>query len=229
MEDRLDRVEGAEIEAQDILSQFYGPFKHALETAADNMLSVKGVGIPTDLECPQCKQNRLHIKMGKNGHFLACHGYPECTYSRDYVRTEKGEIEAIEPIREELTDQTCDDCGKPMVIKHGKYGEFLACTGYPECKKTQSLNAGNGKEIGVACPEDGCEGHIVEKSSKRGKVFYGCNRFPDCKFATWNRPVDKPCPSCGARFLVEKTTKKEGTFLTCMNKECGYKELGRDK
>jgi DNA topoisomerase-1 len=185
--------------------------------------------MPTDLDCPLCKTNKLRIKMGKNGHFLACNGYPECTYSRDYVRNEKGQIQAVEPLQEEITDKSCSTCGKPMVIKRGKYGEFLACSGYPECKHTQSLNAGvNGKETGVQCPENGCSGVIVEKKSKRGKIFYGCNRFPECKFATWNRPVDRKCPNCGAAFLVEKTTKKEGTFLTCLHRECGFKEHPED-
>jgi DNA topoisomerase-1 len=112
-----------------------------------------------------------------------------------------------------------------MVLKRGKYGEFLACSGYPKCKHTQSVNAnGAGKEIGVACPAPGCDGQILEKRSKRGKLFYGCSRFPDCDFATWDKPVTTPCPNCGAPFLVEKTTKKAGTFLKCQNKACDYRQ-----
>lgn len=225
MEDNLDKIESAESEALDILTQFYDPFKQALENATEGMLSIKGVGIPTDLQCPMCKDHKLHIKMGKNGHFLACSGYPECTYSRDYVRTEKGEIEPVEPVQEELTDKLCDKCGRQMVLKHGKYGEFLACSGYPECKNTQSTSNGiGGKKIDVPCPEKECEGEIVEKSSKRGKIFYGCSRFPDCSFASWEKPVNRACPICKAPFLTEKSTKKEGAFLACPNKNCGYKE-----
>jgi DNA topoisomerase I len=225
LEDNLDRVESAEAEATHILNDFYEPFKKALDNASETMLSVKGVGLATGLTCPECQKRELHIKMGKNGHFLACSGYPECTFSRDYVRNEQGQIELVQPPTEEITDKTCSKCGKPMVLKRGKYGEFLACSGYPECKHTQSVNAnGNGKEIGVACPSPGCDGQILEKRSKRGKIFYGCSRFPDCDFATWDKPVLKPCPDCGAPFLVEKTTKKAGSFLKCQNKACGYRQ-----
>ena len=225
MEDNLDKIESAETEALNILTQFYNPFKMALENATDGMLSVKGVGIATDLQCPMCRKNKLHIKMGKNGHFLACSGYPECTYSRDYIRNDKGEIEPIEPPQEELTDKLCEKCGRNMVLKHGKYGEFLACSGYPECKNTQSTGGGaGGKKIDVPCPEKNCGGEIVEKSSKRGKIFYGCSRFPECNFASWEKPVNRPCPVCETPFLVEKSTKKEGAFLACPDKNCGFKE-----
>jgi DNA topoisomerase-1 len=224
MEDNLDLVESAEVESSELLDRFYHPFKKELDTASEGMLSVKGVGIATGLKCPECSKE-LHIKMGKNGHFLACNGYPECTYSRDYQRDEKGKIQPIEISAEETTDKKCQKCGKPMVVKRGRYGEFLACSGYPECQYTQSLNSnGSGKPIGVACPQKNCSGEIVERQSKRGKIFYGCNRFPECNFATWDKPVDKECPACGAAFLVAKTTKKDGAFLACNDNGCGFKE-----
>jgi DNA topoisomerase I len=227
MEDNLDRVETAELDALTVLNSFYGPFKEKLGSAEEQMLSVKGVGIATDLTCPQCHQHRLHIKMGRNGHFLACSGYPECSYSRDYVRDEKGRIQPVDPIRETATDKKCPVCSQPMVIKRGKYGEFLACSGFPKCSHTESINGqANGKSIGVACPEPGCTGEIVEKKSKRGKTFYGCSRYPECKFATWDKPVAKPCPACGAPYLMEKTSKREGTYLACANMECRYRETG---
>ena len=225
LEDNLDRVETADINALDVLTSFYGPFKDKLDTAEQNMLSVKGVGIPTGLTCPQCGHHELHIKMGKNGHFLACSGYPECNYSRDYQRDEKGHIIPVELNQEAATDRTCPKCNKAMVAKRGKYGEFLACSGYPDCDHTESINGGaNGKAIGVTCPEPGCGGEIVEKKSKRGKIFYGCGRYPECKFATWDKPVAKPCPVCKKPYLVEKNTKREGSFLACVDRECGYKE-----
>ena len=124
------------------------------------------------------------------------------------------------------TDKSCPDCGKPMVVKRGKYGEFLACSGYPECKHTESLHTnGGGKPIGMDCPEDGCDGQLVEKVSKRGKTFYGCNRYPECTFASWDKPVPKSCPECGSPYLVEKTTKKLGTFLACPDRKCGYRQV----
>jgi DNA topoisomerase-1 len=225
MEDNLDRVETADVEVIEVLSTFYGPFKEKLEKAEQEMLSVKGVGIPTGLTCPQCGREELHIKMGKNGHFLACNGYPECSYSRDYQRDEKGRIQAVELNQQAATDRTCPKCNKPMVAKRGKYGEFLACSGYPACNHTESINGGaNGTAIGVSCPEKGCDGDIVEKRSKRGKIFYGCSRYPKCSFATWDKPVAKPCPVCKKPYLVEKNTKREGDFLACVDRECGYKE-----
>ena len=224
MEENLDRIEAAEAESSELLNRFYDPFKKHLGLASEEMLSVKGVGIPTDLSCPECGK-QLHIKVGKNGHFLACCGYPECRYSRDYIRDEKGKIQAVEPNSHDITDKSCEKCGKPMVIKRGRYGEFLACSGYPDCEHTQSLNSnGPGKPMGVKCPHNGCSGDVVERQSKRGKIFYGCSRFPDCNFATWDKPVATECPSCHAKFLVEKTTKKKGTFLACIENGCGYKE-----
>ncbi len=226
MEDQLDKVETADLQAIAVLEKFYGPFKDRLDQASENMVSVKGVGLPTGLKCPQCGKNELRIKIGKNGHFLSCSGFPECTYSRDYVRNEKGKIEPVEINHGTETDKTCPECGKPMVVKRGKYGEFLACSGYPECKHTESLYAnGGGKPIGMDCPQDGCDGQLVEKVSKRGKTFYGCNRYPDCTFASWDKPVPQACPECGSPYLVEKTTKKLGTFLACPDRKCGYRKL----
>ncbi len=224
MEDNLDRIESAEIDACNVLSQFYTPFKSELDAAGDGMVSVKGVGIPSGITCPDCG-TALHIKLGKNGHFLACSAYPECRFTSDYERDEKGLIRVISPVPDQKTDRVCNKCGQPMVIKTGKYGSFMACSGFPECKHTVSLAAsGDGKKTGVSCPEPGCTGEIIEKKSKRGKVFYGCNRYPDCKFAIWDKPVSTACPLCGAAFLVEKTSKKKGTVLQCRNSDCGFSE-----
>lgn len=224
MEENLDQVESEKINSLQVLDGFYKPFKKDLDSAFDGMLSVKGVGMPTGLDCPECSKP-LRIKVGKNGHFLACSGYPECTYSSDYTRDEKGKVQPVKPPEEEATDKNCEKCGMPMVVKRGRYGDFLACSGYPECKNTQLLNSnGSGKAIGVSCPQKDCSGEIVERSSKRGKLFFGCNRFPECTFATWDKPIARQCPDCGADFLVEKTTKKEGTFITCLTEGCGFKE-----
>ncbi len=224
LEDDLDRVEAAEVDAKIILQGFYTPFSTELEAAADGMLSMKGVGSSTGIQCPQCG-SELHIKVGKNGPFLACSSYPDCNFSRDYVRDEKGNIQIIEPVSNDAVDKTCGKCGRPMVIKRGRYGTFLACSGYPECTFTQSASADvGGQSTGVMCPEAGCGGELVERRSKRGKIFYGCSRFPDCTFAIWDKPVSRPCPQCEAAFMVEKTTKKDGTFLMCLNPACGHRE-----
>jgi len=224
MEDELDRVETAEVNSLAILKRFYAPFSKELDAASKRMLSLKGVGLTTDLVCPQCN-SQIHIKVGKNGHFLGCSGYPNCTYTRNYTRDEKGKVQPVEPSADELTDKSCEKCGRPMVVKHGKYGTFLACSGYPDCKHTQSLYSNNAEQdTGVNCPQKDCDGKLVQRQSKRGKIFYGCSRFPDCNFALWDKPVPKNCPLCGADFVVEKSTKKQGTFMACHTKGCKFKE-----
>ncbi|MEE8552516.1 MAG: type I DNA topoisomerase [Desulfobacterales bacterium] len=222
MEDDLDRVEAAEIGSLEILTRFYDPFKKEIESASKGMLSVKGVGFPTDLACPECNA-RLHIRVGKNGHFLGCTGYPECTYTRNYTRDEKGVIHPVEPSFEETSDRVCEKCGKPMLIKNGRYGTFYACSGYPECKNTQSVASNNGGQAtGVKCPEKECGGDLVQRKSRRGKVFYGCSLYPACTFALWDKPVAKECQICGANFLLEKSSKKQGAYLACHDKDCGF-------
>ncbi len=222
MEDDLDRVEAAEIGSLEILTRFYDPFKKEIESASKEMLSVKGVGFPTDLACPECNA-RLHIRVGKNGHFLGCTGYPECTYTRNYTRDEKGVIHPVEPSFDETSDRVCEKCDKPMLIKNGRYGTFYACSGYPECKNTQSVASNNGAQAtGVKCPEKKCGGDLVQRKSRRGKVFYGCSLFPACTFAVWDKPVAKECQLCGANFLLEKSSKKQGAYLACHDKDCGF-------
>ena len=225
MENNLDSIETADTDFIKVLSVFYNPFKKELDAAADEMLNMRGLGFVTDVVCPQCNKNNLYIKVGKNGHYLGCNGYPDCSFTSNYTRNEKGEIQLSEQIKDEITDKICKKCNKPMVKKNGRYGIFLACTGYPECKYTESfIPEGSMMQTGVKCPEQGCAGDIIEKKSKRGKIFFACNQYPDCKFAVWDKPVNKKCPGCGAEFMVEKTTKKDGLFFLCINPECKYKD-----
>lgn len=224
LEDDLDRIESAQKQSSRLLNEFYGPFARKLDTAQEKMLSIKGVGAATGLPCPECGKE-LRIKIGKNGPFLACTGYPECTFSSNYTRSEKGAVEPAIPDQTVAEGRVCDKCGHPMVVRQGKYGDFLACSAYPDCKNTQSLNATqNATPVGVKCPENGCNGDLMEKKSKRGKTFYGCSRFPDCQFATWDKPVNKTCPKCGAPVMIEKNTKKEGLIHQCLDKNCGYRQ-----
>lgn len=135
----------------------------------------------------------------------------------DFEKELKEADENIEKMDdEEITDIKCELCGKYMVKKHGRYGEFLACSGYPECKNIKPVV----KEIGVDCPK--CGKPIVEKRSRRGRIFYGCSGYPECDNSYWNKPVNKKCPKCGALLTEKKTKSFEG--LVCSNSECGYKE-----
>jgi DNA topoisomerase-1 len=115
---------------------------------------------------------------------------------------------------DQVLDELCPNCGKPLVVKQGRFGEFTACTGYPECKYVKQ------KLTGAKCPVDG--GDLAEKKSRRGKVFFGCVNYPKCDFTVWNRPVLEPCPKCGRTFLTEKITKKLGRQVVCANEECDY-------
>ncbi len=155
------------------------------------------------------------IKWGRNGHFLACSGYPDCRNTKEYTRNADGSLTVVSTTRP--SDQICPTCGSPMVIKRGRFGEFLACSRYPECKTTSPIS------LGVDCPKEGCGGYLTEKRSKRGKVFFGCSNYSktQCDFVSWDRPLPQPCPKCGAKFVVQKVSKA-GTRIRCLNEDCGY-------
>ncbi|MCG8620349.1 MAG: DNA topoisomerase, partial [Desulfobacterales bacterium] len=224
METNLDDVENGSLKEIDLLSNFYGDFKNTLDRAKDDMVSVKGVGVETGISCPECSKP-VNIKIGRNGHFLACTGYPECSFTSNYTRDEKGNISIVEKIPDSEPVKDCPECGEPMVQKDGRFGLFLACTGYPDCKYTESVNQNNStKDTGVPCPEDNCDGTIVEKTSKRGKLFYGCSKYPDCTFASWDKPVARACPQCESKYLVGKETKRDGKIVKCPVRGCGFKE-----
>jgi DNA topoisomerase-1 len=160
--------------------------------------------------CENCGKPMV-AKRGRFGMFLACTGYPDCKTTRKIIATKQG-VTAAKP--DQVLDELCPNCGKNLVLKQGRFGEFTACTGYPTCKYVKH------KTTGVLCPKD--QGDIVERKSRRGKVFYGCVNYPKCDFTLWNRPVAEPCPKCGATFLTEKITKRHGRQLICANEECDY-------
>jgi DNA topoisomerase-1 len=160
--------------------------------------------------CENCGKP-MAVKRGRFGQFLACTGYPECKTTRKIIATKQG-MTAAKP--DQILDEKCPKCESNLVLKHGRFGEFTACSNYPKCKYVKQ------KTTGVLCPKDG--GDIVEKKSRRGKVFYGCANYPDCDFTLWNKPVAEKCPDCGAPFLVEKITKRHGRQLICNNEECSY-------
>lgn len=223
MEQQLDQVEEGKVEWLTILRDFYGPFKEALAAAKEEMASVKRAITPTDVPCSLCSGTMV-IRWGKNGEFLACETYPACKNTQDFTRGADGIIKPVERDQAQESGEVCEKCGKPMVYKQGKFGRFLACSGYPDCHHIKAENTG------VSCPEEGCKGSLVKKVSKRGKVFYACDQYPKCNLAMWDKPVSIPCPQCEAKFLVEKSSKKSGARLQCLNKECGYtKNLDEEK
>jgi DNA topoisomerase I len=214
MEEKLDEIEDGSAQWQAVLTDFYTGFKEDLEKAEVTMRDVKRQEIATELACEKCGKPMV-IKWGRMGEFLACSGYPDCRNTMNFKRAEDG---SIEPVKEEEipTDEKCDKCGAPMLVKRGRFGRFLACSKYPECKNSKPIS------IGVTCPK-GCGGYISERRSKRGKTFYGCSSYPKCDFVSWDRPRNEACPTCGSTYLLEKFSKRTGPFIACPNKECDYK------
>jgi DNA topoisomerase-1 len=213
MENNLDKIEEGGFKWVDIVMDFYKPFDEHLEDAMKNLGKVKPEDIPTDKKCPE--GHPMVIKWGRFGRFFACEKYPEHKYTEPLEDEGSGADGQGTAAQDQQTDEICAKCSSPMVLKTGRFGRFLACSKYPDCKTTKALS------IGIKCPEDG--GDVVEKRTKKGKLFYSCGNYPKCTFATWYKPVEKSCPQCKAGIMVDKRTKK-GNFIACINKECKYQE-----
>lgn len=221
LEQKLDSIEEGELEWQAALAEFDEKFSKDLETAGEQMPNIKVEGIATDEKCPDCN-SPLVMRFGRYGGFLGCTGYPECKYTRDIEAPEAGEGESQEGAEE---IPPCEKCGQPMALKRSRFGTFYGCTGYPECKNIRKTGpaAAPPKGTGISCPV--CEeGEIQEKTSRRGKIFYSCSRYPKCDFALWKPPVEKVCPQCDFPLLIEKVTKRKGTQHVCHKKDCDYEE-----
>jgi len=214
MEDELDRIEDGEMKWIKVINDFYSPFKSDLAEAVKTVGKVKPKDIPTETICEKCGLPMV-IRWGRHGRFLACSGFPKCKNAKPLSDSTEQKAQTTGQITQQ-TEEKCDKCGSPMVIKSGRYGKFLACSRYPECKNTKPLSTG------IKCPKDG--GDIVERRSKKGKLFWSCSNFPKCKFASWYIPIPKKCPKCGADFLFEKHSKGGDIIFFCHKKECGYKE-----
>jgi DNA topoisomerase-1 len=206
MEENLDKIEEGKRDWVDTLKEFYTPFQKDLEMAKVSMRDVKREMIPTDAICERCG-SKMVKRWGKRGYFLACSSYPKCRYTREVEGNEENQVE---------TEARCEKCGNPMVIKTGKFGRFLACSNYPTCKFTRSL------DTGVRCPQEACDGVIVERKTRKGRTFYSCTNYPSCTYALWDKPIPEKCPQCGFPFLVEKQGKG-GVIKRCPKKECGYR------
>jgi DNA topoisomerase-1 len=168
--------------------------------------------------CEKCERPMV-LKKGRYGQFLACSGYPDCKNTRRILRGEDGSLETK---KDQLLEEKCPKCDNQLVIKHGRYGEFTACSAYPDCKYIKQ------KEVGVACPKENCPGQVVERRSRRGKLFYGCSEYPNCDFTSWYLPVKEPCPECGFPVVFEKTTKRDGPHIACTQDGCSFKQTRED-
>jgi DNA topoisomerase I len=260
MEADLDSIEEGKMDWREAMGEFYERFEKELKHAERHMTDIKRMEKPTDLVCDKCGKPMV-IKWGRHGSFIACTGYPDCTNTRE-LTVDLPDIDKAD-LTEQDAEEYCENCGRPMVLKKGRFGTFYACSGYPDCKTTKRIGGEQTKAdvaleekcpqcsnnlvlkhgrfgeftacsnypkckyvkqktIGVACPNCS-QGEVVERRSKRGKTFYGCNRYPECDFVAWGKPLPEKCPDCGSSYLIEKWLKA-GPVAQCPNGECKYKK-----
>jgi DNA topoisomerase-1 len=267
MEEELDEIEEGKIRWTKALREFYDKFEGDLKQFQHYIKDIKETSVPTDEVCLKCNTPGMVQKWGRFGPYLKCLNC-EATRDAEPPAGADGAGNSSEPqvAGEEAEPEVCELCGKPMQLKRGRFGPFLGCTGYPECRNIRKIGktgvaapppvpldekcpvdgaqlvkrVGRFGEfiscsnypkckyikqetVGVSCPRPGCKGELVVKKSKRGKAFYGCSEYPNCNVVYWDKPVLETCPQCNAPFLLEKTTKKQGTFRYCANEDCGYR------
>lgn len=215
LEDKLDEIANGEREWVPVLDEFWNGFHQQVEEK-QNISRQEITQEALDEACPKCSKP-LAVRLGKRGKFIGCTGYPECDYTRNLNEDQAAAEEAPTVVE----GRECPKCNSPLVIKQGPYGKFIGCSAYPKCKHIEPLE--KPKDTGVTCPE--CKkGTLIERKSRYGKMFYSCNTYPDCKYATWNPPINEPCPKCGWPIMTLKTTKRRGTEKVCPQKECGHTE-----
>ena len=201
MEDELDQVEEGRREWHRVVRDLWEPLEKDLARLQESRKTCDEV---TDRECPKCGKP-LRMRFNRRGAYYACTGYPACKHT-----------EPVDPPPDPIpVEGTCPKCGAGLVLREGPFGRYVSCATRPECDFTRPHTTG------IACPECG-KGELAEKRSKRGKTFYSCSRYPECRFAIFDPPVAQPCPLCGAPFLVEKTGRR-GTTRRCVKPGCGYR------
>ena len=212
MESQLDQIEVGETEWVKTLQSFYTPFKLDLDEAE------KKIGDSeveeTDEICDKCSQPMI-VKWGRFGKFMACSGYPDCKNTKQIAK-EGSDGKAVS--ESTTVEGACDKCQSSLILKVGRFGKFIACSNYPDCKFTKPI------DLGIGCPKDDCKGKIAARRSKKGRMFYGCTAYPNCDFVSWDKPVSEPCPKCNNVYTVEKWKKDEGTSIICPESECDYKK-----
>ena len=214
LEDQLDAVSRGEKTWVPLLQDFWVPFVERIKTIDESVQRSDVTTQEIDQECPKCSK-KLAIRLGKRGRFIGCTGYPEC----DYTSNVDGDTSSAEP--EKVEGRKCPDCESDLIIREGKYGKFIGCSGYPNCKYMEPLE--KPADTNVTCPK--CfKGTILQRKSRRGKIFYSCSRYPDCEYAIWDEPLAEECPTCKWPILTKKVTKRSGTSKKCPQKECGFSE-----
>lgn len=208
MEQLLDSIEEGEMKWTKVLKDFWSKFEKTLEKAKEEMKNLKKQEIPTDITCTKCGEVKFIIKWGRNGQFLACSNYPDCTGTEDFKRKPDGSLEIVP---KKYFWDPCPTCNKRLIEKKGKYGRFVTCEDYPKCETTLPFY------FDVTCPK--CKkGKFAEKKSRYGKIFYGCTSYPDCENAMWAKPYLHDCPNCKHPIMGRRTTKRLGEHLQCQ--EC---------
>ncbi len=202
MEEELDTIASGKQSYRKVMEDFYHPFMKDLEGVEKKSGAIKkSLQEATEEICELCGKPMI-IKWGRNGRFMACSGYPTCKNTRPLPHEQENNKHHV--------GMKCEVCGGEMVVKGGKFGAFLGCSNYPTCTNTKPLS------IGVQCPK--CkDGYVIERKTKRKRVFYGCSRYPDCDFASWDKPVARQCDTCGNSYMVQKYTQARGEYLLCPN------------
>lgn len=215
LEDTLDAISRGEKEWVPVLEEFWQPFIQQIHDI-DETIQRKDVTTEIlDDKCPKCEKP-LSIRLGKRGRFIGCTGYPECDYTQDMNANdnEKSEPTIIE-------GRVCPDCSGELHIKLGRYGRFIGCSNYPNCKHMEPIE--KPADTGVECPKCN-KAKILQRKSRKGKIFFSCGDYPKCDYALWNEPIDKTCPQCAWPILTIKETKRSGKQILCPKEGCGYSE-----
>jgi DNA topoisomerase-1 len=223
MEEELDEIEEGKLEWRDAMAEFYGRFQKDLEHAEEHMTDIKRMEKPTDLICEKCGKPMV-IKWGKHGSFIACTGYPECTNTRE-LTVDLPDVDKAD-LSEQDEQEYCENCGRPMVLKKGRFGQFYACSGYPDCKTTKQIGGEQRKDVPLeeVCPQ--CGSNLVKKFGRYGE-FVACSNYPKCKYVK-QKTIGVPCPNCSEGEVVERRSKRGKTFYGCNRyPECDFVAWGR--
>ena len=212
LEDNLDAVARGEKEWVPLMQEFWQPFTTLIHDKEESVQRKDVTQESLDEQCPECN-SQLSIRLGRNGRFIGCTNYPDCSYTRNL----NDDAQSAEP--QVVEGRSCPKCQKDLIIKTGRYGKFIGCSSYPDCKHIEPLE--KPLDTDVQCPK--CEkGNILKRKSRNGKIFYSCEKYPKCDYAIWNAPVKENCPECNWPILALKTTKRRGTEKVCPQKECKF-------